>query len=419
MTLTPVASVQELEQKIAEVEAQDSEEALLNVLSQYYLDLDGVGDFPADPFSEGYRDWVLQLYRRLSKRPGYDPRINELSPFASKLNAQIVSPYNSHESGLVGEMLICYGFIIRTLNLKPGSRVLEYGPGSGQLVINLARVGMRASTIDVDPGYVRCIREQCRALGLSVRAKQGQFGETIEPGERYDAVLFFEAFHHALEHIDLLARLDEVVADDGVIVFAGEPVVSATGHWAPTVPFPWGPRLDLLSVRATRRLGWMELGFQETYFLRLLLRSGWVVRKHFCSLTDRGTMYVARKNRGQAAPGETLLPEDEESTWHPPEGRSRWTRGRSVMTLDARPRWSSARVSVSNHAPFPMPVLVSAGGDVARLRLGPGESSRVQVALPQRDRALEIWSQTFCPRELGMSGDDRTLGVFVGDVEYA
>jgi hypothetical protein len=88
------------------------------------------------------------------------------------------------------------------------------------------------------------------------------------------------------------------------------------------------PRLDLLSLRATRTFGWMELGFQEEYFYRLLLRGGWLPRKHLCPLTDRGTLYTARKNTGQVSAGGSPAPP---------------RRARSCRSSDRRPRTSPGR----------------------------------------------------------------------------
>jgi SAM-dependent methyltransferase len=83
----------------------------------------------------------------------------------------------------------------------------------------------------------------------------------------YDVALFFESFHHCADHLTMLRRLHDIVRPDGFVVFASEPV-----H---TMPFPWGPRLDGLSVWSSRTYGWLELGFQKGYFAEALQRTGW------------------------------------------------------------------------------------------------------------------------------------------------
>jgi SAM-dependent methyltransferase len=159
----------------------------------------------------------------------------------------------------------------------------------------LARNGCDVTVVDIEEAYVEGIQRQCRALNIPIRACVGEFGFVPEAGERFDAVLFFETFHHALRHNELLRQLQRVVADDGLIAFAGEPIIAPGDVWEPTVPFPWGPRCDLLSLWAMRTQGWMELGFREAYFLEALSRAGWSAVKHACSLTSRGNTYIARR----------------------------------------------------------------------------------------------------------------------------
>jgi SAM-dependent methyltransferase len=74
-------------------------------------------------------------------------------------------PYNIESGQLLGDMLICWGFLLRTLDLKPGQSVLEYGPGSGQILLQFARMGVRAAGVDIDPVQTRFIREQGNGSG--------------------------------------------------------------------------------------------------------------------------------------------------------------------------------------------------------------------------------------------------------------
>jgi SAM-dependent methyltransferase len=289
--------LEELDRKLDEVSALPTEGERIDVLCRHYFSLDKGLDHPADPFSDEYRAWALDLWSRLSGRSEpYDPAAHELSGYG-ELDLRSPPPYNIESGALLGDLLICWGFLMRTLDLKAGQSLLEYGPGSGQLLLQFARMGVRAAGVDIDPAQVRFIREQGERLGLDIRARVGTFGETIEPGERYDAVVFFEAFHHAFDHAALVERLHDVVTDDGALVIAADIVVDAAHQFREVVPFPWGPRLDLLSLRAMRTHGWMELGFRQEYFDELLHRARWSVTRHDCPQTDRGTVWVGRKAR--------------------------------------------------------------------------------------------------------------------------
>jgi 2-polyprenyl-3-methyl-5-hydroxy-6-metoxy-1,4-benzoquinol methylase len=292
---TPLQSFEEVERKLEEAAALPTEGDRVDFLSNHYFDPENGFDQPADPFSDDYREWAHELWSRLSgRREQYDPAAHELSGYQEEVDMRSPPPYNIGSGHLLGEILICWGFLLRTLDLKPGQSVLEYGPGSGQILLQFARMGARAAGIDIDPVQTRFIREQGERLGLNIRARVGEFGDTVEPGERYDAVVFFEAFHHAFDHVALVERLHDVVADDGMLVIAADVVLDKANPFRPAVPFPWGPRLDLLSLRAMRTHGWMELGFQEEYFLALLERAGWAVTRHDCPQTSRGTLWVAR-----------------------------------------------------------------------------------------------------------------------------
>jgi hypothetical protein len=58
------------------------------------------------------------------------------------------------------------------------------------------------------------------------------------------------------------------------------------------VPYPWGPRLDALSVFCMRRFGWMELGFTRDYLLKIARATGWVAKYHPFPGCGRASIYM-------------------------------------------------------------------------------------------------------------------------------
>ena len=123
--------------------------------------------------------------------------------------------------------------------------------------------GVDVSGVDIDAPSVEASRRQAEALDLPVELEQAPFGEGFA-GRRFDRIVFFEAFHHAWDFERLLERLHDRLEPGGRIVFCGEPIAPAP---LVAIPFPWGPRLDALSVLCMRRWGWMELGFQHEFFV--------------------------------------------------------------------------------------------------------------------------------------------------------
>ena len=244
-----------------------------------------------DPFSTAYRDAVMALYFELrgQGRADYDAARDELSVWAELPNIWTeIAPWAFQDAALVSEHIVAWGTILGHLGLKPGGRVLEYGPGSGQLLLMLARLGYEASGVDIDPRALALIERQAREMGVAVRTARAGFGEGFAD-ERFDVVLFYESFHHALEFDTLLRCLHGRLRPGGRVVLCGEPIVPVQDG---PVPFPWGPRLDGLSVFCMRKFGWMELGFTHDFFVETARRTGWTVSHHPHPGIGRASVYV-------------------------------------------------------------------------------------------------------------------------------
>ena len=50
-----------------------------------------------------------------------------------------------------------------------------------------------------------------------------------------------------------------------------------------------------MSVHSIVRYGWLELGFQESYFIELLAQHGWTVSKVSNPATTLGLIYIAER----------------------------------------------------------------------------------------------------------------------------
>ncbi|MBD0271411.1 MAG: class I SAM-dependent methyltransferase [Acetobacteraceae bacterium] len=372
-----------------------------------------------DPFTDAYRDGAMALYRDLSGRSGgYEPARDEQSGMgAPPPNPWTdLPPWSFRQPGLLAEFLLSWGRILRLLDLPAGGRVLEYGCGTGQLLLVLARAGLRAHGVDIDPASIAVARQQAEALGVPLGLELAPFGEGFA-GERFDRIVFFEAFHHAWDFERLLARLHDRLAPGGRLVFCGEPIVSGP-H--PSVPFPWGPRLDALSVFCMRRWGWMELGFQHDVFLRLLRRNGWRAAFHPAPDCGRANAYVA-----EPAPA-TLLRLGEPHDlgefadgWGPPEGTHRCTqKGTAVLPLP--PDWAAegggnARIvlRVANPGAAAKRLVAAAGRASASVTLGPGEDGIIELADGGVAARLSLTSES----QGAENTESGRLGVSVRDVE--
>jgi SAM-dependent methyltransferase len=219
---------------------------------------------PANPFSDSYREWTWALYRSISGRDSYDTS-HEASPFDLELARERPFPYQTGSLAMVGRDLAARGHLLRCLSDLAPRRVVEFGPGWGNVTADRVATGLDVTAVEVDENFCRLVAERGHGPGR-LDVEQADM-LTFFAGERYDAAVFYESFHHCADHLAMLRHLHGIVRPEGAVFFAAEPVQR--------LEYPWGPRLDGLSVWSSRTHGWLELGFDERYFFQALARTGW------------------------------------------------------------------------------------------------------------------------------------------------
>jgi SAM-dependent methyltransferase len=223
---------------------------------------------PDDPFSQAYADWVWGLYHQVSGRSEYSIA-NEASPFDLEAAIAAPYPYSTGSTTVVGEELVARGFIISTLGLVPPARLVEFGSGWGNLTNDLTQMGFEVTAVEVEERFCALTERRSRQPDR-LRVVHGGMLE-FEADGVFDAAIFYESFHHCADHMAMLRRLTGIVRPGGRVLWAGEPVQP--------LGYPWGLRLDGLSLWSTRTYGWLELGFDERYFAEALARTGWRGRR--------------------------------------------------------------------------------------------------------------------------------------------
>jgi len=233
------------------IEAQQkraiSDDEFRQSLSAWYLSPEVFGEIPGDPLSSGFRDYQLGVYECLADRT-YDAA-NEETVFDFDHELQWPYPYGTKSARTVGLHLIGHGWLIHVLDLPAGSRILEIGSGYGALTVHLAGMGYRVTCLDISLPLLNFIRARTAHLPQEVETICGDMA-TVEIEETFDAVIFNASLHHSLEHRAVLQRLDTILTPQGMVAFAAEPVVPDDSE---SVPYPWGVRLDGLSVWSISR----------------------------------------------------------------------------------------------------------------------------------------------------------------------
>jgi 2-polyprenyl-3-methyl-5-hydroxy-6-metoxy-1,4-benzoquinol methylase len=290
-----LSTIAQLDQELKQAHAlsQRSDAEFRQHLGQFYVRLD-TAQTPANPFSEAYRQFQLGIYEQIAQKPY--ALVNEESNFDFEEMLRWPFPYTGRSAQVTGEYLISYGFFIKMMNLPTGAKILEMGSGFGPLTLHLASLGYQVTCLDISQTLLNYVQRRTAQLPTPVRTICGDM-TTAAIDDTFDAVVFYESFHHCLEHQRLLARLPALLKPNGLLAFAAEPIV---GDDNPIVPYPWGLRSDGLSLWCIRRYGWLELGFRESYFKSLLAQAGWRVRRHRLGQSGLNDVWLAQRNNEPA-----------------------------------------------------------------------------------------------------------------------
>jgi SAM-dependent methyltransferase len=376
-----------------------------------------------DPFSAEYRAKAMRLYLDLRGRGDgeYKPEVDELTGDTG-LPADIwrhSSPWSFRSSQMAAEFLICWGHIMRLLDLPNDSSasILEYGSGSGQLLLLLARMGLDVHAVDIDQPSLDLVAAQANRMGLNIKCERALFGEGFE-GQKFDRIIFFEAFHHAWNFESLLERLSERLNPGGLLILCGEPVVS---HPTQSIPFPWGPRLDALSIFCMRHFGWMELGFCEDFLIDAFNLHGWLISDHHIAGCGRASAFVAKRALGTTVKlGEdSAVGQRFSEGWDTPEGKHRWTNRTTARFPNPLSKGVDISVRFSNFLPVKKNVLIRCGQVVKQMKVPAGEIG-CEILLPNANgKTIEIECEVHRPTSLIRgSTDNRNLGIAVSEIEF-
>ena len=384
-----------------------------------YLALPDWYDASLDPFSPDYAAQQDRIWQWVAGRSSYSAVEQEQTPEAAT-QEHIYKPafYVLRAPGTMataGQHLIATGHFLKHSGIVARQRVLEYGAGYGQTALAFARMGAIVDTVDINPFFCNAVQAQGEFFKVKLTAFIGEFGDNPRLGEKYRLIFFYEAFHHSRDFMGVIAKLRDNLADDGKILLGGEPIT--TDPNSPSIPYPWGLRLDVENAAVVRWRGWYELGFHEDFLVKCFIRQGFSYRKHPCEVADFAILYEFRPRAAVIEMADEQLAPADAASWHGLEANGRWTRAQSTLTLDARGRERRLSLTAINHHPLAIAVQFSIGSVRVEQRFEPRE--RLTLALCAPDGAqLDLRCTPLSPSSYG-SADARLLGIFVERIVYA
>ena len=265
-----------------------SDDAFRQSLTSWYLSPKLFGPFPSDPFSPEFKAYQLDVYQRLAEQT-YEVT-NEETEFDFEQELKRPYPYGTLSANTVGSSLMGYGWVIKTMDLPAGARILEIGSGYGALTEHLAQTGYDVTCLDISASLLKFVQARNQD---PVKTICGDMA-TVEINGRFEAIIFNASLHHTLEHKAVIGRLESLLEPGGKVVFTAEPVVPKRSKF---VPYPWGVRLDGLSVWTINKWGWMELGFQQSYFIRLLSDAGWHLNRYNIGVASSTDVWIGTRDK--------------------------------------------------------------------------------------------------------------------------
>lgn len=222
-------------------------------------------DIRLDPYSDAYREQQIALYEEISGRKLYELE-NEIHELDIEPYVNSPSPFFKESMGAMPLHLQRLSKLYRFAELTPGSKLIDFGPGSGVSAEISAYLGNSVSAVDINPYYVELINRRAKNRGLPIEATCIAF-EEFESESNYDGALFYESLHHALKPWETLAHVSKLLKPTGKLLLAGEPV---NDIWWPH----WGLRMDSISIWAIRKFGWFESGWSMEFLKKMLTDVG-------------------------------------------------------------------------------------------------------------------------------------------------
>ena len=111
------------------------------------------------------------------------------------------------------------GFARAMLNLVPAQKVLDVGPGTGDMTLLLAHFASELHVVDIDPGALKSLRARAKAHGLTkLHCHEASVAALPLADEAVDLVVLSQILHHVRDPQQAMAECYRVLAPGGRVL---------------------------------------------------------------------------------------------------------------------------------------------------------------------------------------------------------
>jgi ubiquinone/menaquinone biosynthesis C-methylase UbiE len=174
--------------------------------------------------------------------------------------------------------------------LRPGARVLEVAPGPGYMTVELARLGLKVSALDISHAFVRMTAENTKAAGYDVDVHQGNASQMPLPDGAFDFVVCRAAFKNFADPLGAINEMHRVLAPGGQASILDLRKESSPDEVRAEVERMQLSAINALMTRATFRYFLLKNAYTHADMERLGQQS----RFGACTVHARGIEFDAR-----------------------------------------------------------------------------------------------------------------------------
>lgn len=101
-----------------------------------------------------------------------------------------------------------------------GLSLLDVGCGTSRLAEEMTFRGAEVTALDVDVDALAYAKEQAKTSGAIVNFVEGNPDSLVQKGEKFDVILCMDLFEYVNHTSKLLTSLNELLTEDGIILFS-------------------------------------------------------------------------------------------------------------------------------------------------------------------------------------------------------